>query len=1149
MNSIFKYLLQVTLFTFVLGASHSVYAFKIEAHVWLAQQIWEELEEQNGAVMILGERYELESRIARIIKENRGAFVMGTLGADIYPDMLAGQMTTHPGVNEVITTKNKFNKKKVGWQTDDWLQFVLGEAFRSGKDENIAFAIGYMLHASMDMWAHTYVNTYTGDVFSILDNAEVAERHVAIEAYIKTHHETLYERIPPTNNKDAYSDLQVPAQFVRRTLILNDQAAEQYDQVPATFYLSAINAHWRGLRSAKKPLQNFIGHTTTQVVDHLRPALDRIKKAKTKLDEQETAFDKELERLADAAGQAAQTIANTGQSILAFTGVDELIESAGIEIELDAAAIEVKGLLDTALTEHRRAVKALSHLGDQALNPDVIEAQVSEALGGLSVAVIDNAISNLESAMDAYVEAWEETAKELMRPKGNRFQPGGDPVQPMKHWVGCWGPALGVPFQANLIGSTCSQVADELAEFQERYAALKQTVENVFPGVETLKTDIRQLDEIIAELTTQTSVNLVNSLGSLGPDGEMDMVDVANWLFTMWDKKSSSKDLNRAFQESNSSVELITKEVSTAVHKDLNVCAGKPMDLAKEYTDAPLRDFAPIQNAVTMSKLALLNPKRLNNLMARLDPGSVAANPKKHGSKNSATQNSAQAAVSAQTNAAVAAKEKYIGKMPVGTVLIGALRSIDGDRQWLPIAPPPPRAGSNNYSASDKECRRFGYPGPLGYTTKCTDKSKDEVFPFEEPRVQYQLNNRKGFLIAKGANREHVFTKLFDPVNPHVCEWAGKDSLAGIYCGTGPEFPDYNPLAKGIKVLPPASTLSSRRVSTTQNLEQRTVGRARAGSITTQATAPSKRLRTRGNRNAESKAFDQFSASANSHSWLNSYLLSLLSYISYPGAASPAPVREQLIEAELGAWGLELVAWESTEKRGKNSGSTQFLVAKNNSALFIAFRGSTVTFSDKGQDWVDNDLDFLPKPINAWGRGVVLHDGFADAAGIVFKQVEDIVKVHAGARKVWLTGHSLGGAVAVINGFNLKKKGLSVQGVYVYGAPPVGNDAWRRVYDAALPNTYRWSAQNDPVTSVMAQLPGPFEHVGKRNNLLANSKVVIGDSRELVYPMNKGVLQLVHDLSTTHMSYWCRLRASANSQSDMVDLPIPPNSECDLCRI
>ncbi|MFP5289147.1 MAG: alpha/beta fold hydrolase [Thermoanaerobaculia bacterium] len=39
-------------------------------------------------------------------------------------------------------------------------------------------------------------------------------------------------------------------------------------------------------------------------------------------------------------------------------------------------------------------------------------------------------------------------------------------------------------------------------------------------------------------------------------------------------------------------------------------------------------------------------------------------------------------------------------------------------------------------------------------------------------------------------------------------------------------------------------------------------------------------------------------------------------------------------------------------------------------------------------------------------------------------------------RPLWLTGHSLGGAVAVLTASRLEKR---VQGVYVYGAPRVGD--------------------------------------------------------------------------------------------------------------
>ena len=100
-SRIIEYIRLIALGTLVLLLSKNAYGFKIETHVWLVNQIAEEIEQNNKAVIINGRSYPLDLRIGNAIVLNRGAFVMGVMGADIYPDMFAGQMTTHPCVNKL----------------------------------------------------------------------------------------------------------------------------------------------------------------------------------------------------------------------------------------------------------------------------------------------------------------------------------------------------------------------------------------------------------------------------------------------------------------------------------------------------------------------------------------------------------------------------------------------------------------------------------------------------------------------------------------------------------------------------------------------------------------------------------------------------------------------------------------------------------------------------------------------------------------------------------------------------------------------------------------------------------------------------------------------------------------------------------------
>ena len=88
-----------------------------------------------------------------------------------------------------------------------------------------AFAYGYLTHAAGDVFAHTYVNTYTGDFFDLADGQEAEIRHMALEEFMKKH-------MPPIrdvagNTLDAQAIVEAPAAFVRDRLILNSTVGNQ----------------------------------------------------------------------------------------------------------------------------------------------------------------------------------------------------------------------------------------------------------------------------------------------------------------------------------------------------------------------------------------------------------------------------------------------------------------------------------------------------------------------------------------------------------------------------------------------------------------------------------------------------------------------------------------------------------------------------------------------------------------------------------------------------------------------------------------------------------------------------------------------------------------------------------------------------------
>ena len=137
------------------------------------------------------------------------------------------------------------------------------------------------------------------------------------------------------------------------------------------------------------------------------------------------------------------------------------------------------------------------------------------------------------------------------------------------------------------------------------------------------------------------------------------------------------------------------------------------------------------------------------------------------------------------------------------------------------------------------------------------------------------------------------------------------------------------------------------------------------------------------------------------------------------------------------------------------------------SEVAIAFRGSV-----HARDWL-TDFD-----VRRADQGIcTLHAGFLAAARSIVDQVARIDQREVKAR-LTITGHSLGGAVAVIVAWLLSARGWRADLVVTFGGPRVGDGAWRRCYQAALgERTWRVVNGEDIVCRVPSWFTG-WRHVG-----------------------------------------------------------------------
>ncbi|MDE2320752.1 MAG: lipase family protein [candidate division NC10 bacterium] len=110
------------------------------------------------------------------------------------------------------------------------------------------------------------------------------------------------------------------------------------------------------------------------------------------------------------------------------------------------------------------------------------------------------------------------------------------------------------------------------------------------------------------------------------------------------------------------------------------------------------------------------------------------------------------------------------------------------------------------------------------------------------------------------------------------------------------------------------------------------------------------------------------------------------------------------------------------------------------------------------------------------------HSGFKAAFEMLWKLYELpslIAEASAGGKPIWLTGHSLGGAIALLVATQLLADDIDVQGVYLFGAPRVGNSEFARDYDLRMGDrTFRFVNHADLVPRVPLFSTG-YVHVGQ----------------------------------------------------------------------
>ena len=140
-------------------------------------------------------------------------------------------------------------------------------------------------------------------------------------------------------------------------------------------------------------------------------------------------------------------------------------------------------------------------------------------------------------------------------------------------------------------------------------------------------------------------------------------------------------------------------------------------------------------------------------------------------------------------------------------------------------------------------------------------------------------------------------------------------------------------------------------------------------------------------------------------------------------------------EKELNSLINELKELRLSLEKSFDCNGTQAILVKGEKFITLAFRG---TEADSIRD-IKSDCDARITSCESGGR---IHTGFVDAFGHVALDIQQTLdKEDYKNLPLFITGHSLGGALATIAAKKLRHQG-GIAACYTFGAPRVGDEDW-----------------------------------------------------------------------------------------------------------
>lgn len=195
-----------------------------------------------------------------------------------------------------------------------------------------------------------------------------------------------------------------------------------------------------------------------------------------------------------------------------------------------------------------------------------------------------------------------------------------------------------------------------------------------------------------------------------------------------------------------------------------------------------------------------------------------------------------------------------------------------------------------------------------------------------------------------------------------------------------------------------------------------------------------------------------FDSTVEDPDWKIARLMAELSFLAYEDSIPAVQNRLRLYNLSLGEFVTVdnhhfITAWDQT-----------------NDILVVAFRGTDI--AQLADVWTDLDYEKIETELGE------VHKGFYEASQALMRSVVAAIEHRERPRHIWLTGHSLGGAIATLTMRQLEMQGHRVSGLVTFGQPRVGDRNFTIAMNRRLGNRMlRVINEDDVVASLPPRIP------------------------------------------------------------------------------